>query len=475
MERLRRGVFRSSSKGMLAALRRLADIEALGVASLDLSALPPRRVIGLATHGLAGKTTSLRRMSREHRLAVLVATISVLRSRATDDVLELFDLLMTTELLSKAERESSNEKLRRYPRVARNAGKLAAAVKVLLALDELDPDTGLGVVWDLIENQHTKNELRAAVATIDELVPPTDAELTGQRMEELAGRFATVRPFLSLMMDTVAFGATGDGTAVLAAMKALARMLVAKSKLPASYLDARQVNHDLITGGWQRLVYPLGRPEVTVDRGAYTLCLLEQFHRHIKHRNIFATGSSRWRDPRAHLLSGSSWDTARRPGMNALRLPEDPAGLLAEHTETLDVAYREVAAGLGGDAPASVDAEGRLHVAALDAVDDPPSLIDLRRRVAALLPLVELPELVLEVMSWQPRFGEAFTHPAGHEPRVADLGLSVAAVLCAHAMNLGFTSVVTPGIEALTRDRIHHVDQNYVRFDTGVEDDPRSH
>lgn len=187
LERLRRGVFRSSSKGMLAALRRLADIEALGVASLDLSALPPRRVIGLATHGLAGKTTSLRRMSREHRLAVLVATISVLRSRATDDVLELFDLLMTTELLSKAERESSNEKLRRYPRVARNAGKLAAAVKVLLALDELDPDTGLGVVWDLIENQHTKNELRAAVATIDELVPPTDAELTGQRMEELAG------------------------------------------------------------------------------------------------------------------------------------------------------------------------------------------------------------------------------------------------------------------------------------------------
>ncbi|HXT44085.1 MAG TPA: transposase, partial [Pseudonocardiaceae bacterium] len=149
-----------------------------------------------------------------------------------------------------------------------------------------------------------------------------------------------------------------------------------------------------------------------------------------------------------------------------LRLPDDPAALLAEHAETLDVAYREVAAGLGDDTPASVDAEGRLHVAALEAIEDPPSLIDLRRRVAAMLPLVELPELVLEVLSWQPQFVEAFTHPAGHQARVADLGVSVAAVLCAHAMNVAFTSVVTPGIEALTRDRIHHVDQNYVRFDT---------
>jgi hypothetical protein len=59
----------------------------------------------------------------------------------------LFDTLMTTELLPKAERESANEKLRRHPRVSRNAGKLAAAVKVLLALEELDPDTGLAAVW----------------------------------------------------------------------------------------------------------------------------------------------------------------------------------------------------------------------------------------------------------------------------------------------------------------------------------------
>jgi hypothetical protein len=104
--------------------------------------------------------------------------------------------------------------------------------------------------------------------------------------------------------------------------------------------------------------------------------------------------------------------------------------------------------------------------AAVAAIPDPASLVDLRRRVEAMLPRIDLSELVLEVMSWHPSFIEAFTHTSGNEARVADLGLSVAAVLCAHAKNVGVGPVTTPGIDALTRDRLHHVDHNYVRFET---------
>jgi hypothetical protein len=99
-------------------------------------------------------------------------------------------------------------------------------------------------------------------------------------------------------------------------------------------------------------------------------------------------------------------------------------------------------------------------------VPDPPSLIDLRRRVEAMLPRVDLPELVLEVMSWHRGFTKAFTHTSGNPAHVSGLSLSVAAVLCASAMNVGFSPVVSPGVEALTRDRLHHVDQHYVRLDT---------
>lgn len=59
-------------------------------------------------------------------------------------------------------------------------------------------------------------------------------------------------------------------------------------------------------------------------------------------------------------------------------LPGNPHPLLAGHVAALDSAYRELIARLGDDAPASVDAEGRLHVAALIAVPDPPTSTSFR-------------------------------------------------------------------------------------------------
>ena len=38
--------------------------------------------------------------------------------------------------------------------------------------------------------------------------------------------------------------------------------------------------------------------------------------------------------------------------------------------------------------------------------------------------------------------------------------------LTAHALNVGFTPVITPGVAALRRHRISHVDQNYLRAET---------
>ncbi len=74
--------------------------------------------------------------------------------------------------------------------------------------------------------------------------------------------------------------------------------------------------------------------------------------------------------------------------------------------------------------------------------------------------------MVLEVMSWHPEFGESFTHVAGTKARVADLGVSMAADLCAQAMNVGLVPVTSPGVDALTRDRLRHVDQHYLRAET---------
>jgi TnpA family transposase len=98
----------------------------------------------------------------------------------------------------------------------------------------------------------------------------------------------------------------------------------------------------------------------------------------------------------------------------------------------------------------------------LVAVPDPPSLVDLRKRVSAMLPRVDLTEVVLEVMSWQPGFVAAFTSASGGRARLADLHVTIAGCAVAQALNIGYEPIVDRGVPALERDRISHVNQNYL-------------
>ena len=152
--------------------------------------------------------------------------------------------------------------------------------------------------------------------------------------------------------------------------------------------------------------------------------------------------------------------------LNALELPEDPAERLAQLADDLDAGLHDVAGRLDSDVRATIDEQGRLHAAALDALDEPASLVDLRKLTQAMMPRVDIEELVLEVMSWLPELVEAFTPVSGGERRLVDLNVTLAAVLVSRALNIGYGPVISPRVEALTRDRISHVDQNYVRNET---------
>ncbi|MEU7748120.1 hypothetical protein [Nonomuraea sp. NPDC049158] len=100
-----------------------------------------------------------------------------------------------------------------------------------------------------------------------------------------------------------------------------------------------------------------------------------QFHRHLKCREIHAPASSRWRDPDAQLLKGAAWAAVKDSVLTDLGLLEDPAELLAENAERLDRAYRVVRAGLAANTSVTIDDDGKIHVASVKAIEEPPSLI----------------------------------------------------------------------------------------------------
>jgi hypothetical protein len=389
LDRMRKAETVTSGAGMVRALHRVSDVAGLGLGALDVRAVPHRRVVALARYGMAAKATALRRHPEPRRLATLVATVRSLEAKAVDDALELFDVLMTNDLMARAARESRKEKLRRYPRLSKDAGKLAAAVGVLLDALEHEQQLSLDLVWEEIESKVSRAELRAAVAHLLEVAPPADADPDGEWRTTLVDRFASVRAFVPLLCKTIEFGATAQAAGVLGAMADLPALLDARATtaIPAGYLDARRVADAIVPAGWwRRLVYSAGRPDGTVDKAAYVFCVLEQFHRHLLRRDIYASPSARWSDPRAKLLTGPAWDAARGPALNALGLPEDPGELLAEHSRELDGAWRALSDGLVAGSEVHVDTDGRLHADKIDAVPDPPSLVDLRRRLEAMLP-----------------------------------------------------------------------------------------
>ena len=148
----------------------------------------------------------------------------------------------------------------------------------------------------------------------------------------------------------------------------------------------------------------------------------------------------------------------------------DPAPAhLARQLITLDAAWKQTAARLGeagDDARARVvpgpNGRARLVVDHLDALGEPGSLVWLRATAQTMMPRVDLPELLLEVHAWT-GFLDAYTHLADVPARTKDLSVSVAALLVAEACNVGLTPVIKPGEPALSRARLAHVDQYYVR------------
>jgi TnpA family transposase len=473
LERWRKGPPpRGSGPVIVKALDQVSEIMALKLADLGAETLvPPRRLGELAKYGMSADASLIRRHPPGRRLATLLATARHLEARSVDNALELLDLLMSAELLNKAHNASDKEKVRKHPRLAKASASLAVAVAALFESDEWAGADGepprVSKVWEAVEAVISRAELRAALTVVGENAPPVNGGDLDDWRAELASRYATVSGLLKLLAPVIDFGANAEGAPVLAAMLAMPEVLTYRGRLPAPLIPARLIDAEVVNGPWKHLVFGApAREDGSVSRHAYAFCVLEQFWRHLKRREIYAEASTKWRNPQAQLLEGDRWEAIRPDVLTTLGLPDNPDVLLAEHARALDDAYREVGGRLIVNSEVRVDDDGKIHLSGVKAVEEPPSLVDLRARTTAMLPRVGLPEAILEVMTWVPELASAFTGASGGRSRLEDLPTSIAACLAAHSMNVGYSPIAKKGVPALERSRLSHVFQNYVRPET---------
>jgi hypothetical protein len=158
-------------------------------------------------------------------------------------------------------------------------------------------------------------------------------------------------------------------------------------------------------------------------------------------------------------------ESARPRVLKALDLPAEPDAHLHALSITLDDAYRQVVGELARGNGQAVIENGRIRLERLGPAPETPGLEHERGEIARMMPRVDLPEVLLEIVA---RTGvvDCFAHISGATTRMEELEVSLCAVLLSEAANFGLRPVIDPAVRALTRGRLRHVDAAYKRPET---------
>ncbi len=174
-----------------------------------------------------------------------------------------------------------------------------------------------------------------------------------------------------------------------------------------------------------------------LDRRHWELCLLSELRGSLRAGEIWVVGSRRYTDPERFLIPRADWPTTRPEVVAELELPNTAGERIAQvlerteqHREILD---RNLAS---GDAEVTIGDQGNLSVNRLPAEPREPAVDDLARQIANQLPVIDLPDLLIEVASWC-GFTDHLTHAGGATPRRPDHARHLFAAIIALACNLG--------------------------------------
>jgi len=447
LDKLRSGPVRVSGRSLVRAVLRLQNVRDLDI-RLSKTGIPPSRLASLARFATTAKVTAITRLPPLRRLATLVAFVHCLEATAQDDVIEVLEIMLQ-DLFNNAAKANKKARLREIKDLDYAATVLANACRIFL-----DAPTAAGDPRETVFSSVPRNTLAQALASVEALVRPPDDVY----YRELNARYRAVRLFLPSLLQHIRFGSSPSGEAVVAGFDWLR---------DHEHQICSDPPRGVITKQWLRHVL---RDDGSVDPRPYMFCVLDSLRKALRRRDVFISPSWRYADPRAGLLTGGEWETARPIICRSLGLSTSPAPTLTAMATELDQTYRAVAARLPNNPTVRFETVGEkkeLVVTPLDKWEEPESLKALRKAVVARLPEVDLPEILLEIAA-RTGFTDAFTHMTESTARAQGLTTSLCAVLLAEACNTGPGPLIRQDIPALRRERLAWVDQNYLRDDTLV-------
>lgn len=219
----------------------------------------------------AAKVSAILRLPKPRRLATLVAFVHCLEASAQDDALDVLEAVLR-ELFGSATNAEKKARLRTLKDLDQAAAILANACRVLL-----DPGAVDGDLRTKLFEQIARDTLEHAVADVSTLIRPAN----NVYFKELESKYSTVRHFLPTLATHIHFGSNPAGAPVVAAMERLRGNLT--RKMPQSRAPC-----EVISKSWRPHVV---RADDTIDRHAYSFCVLKALQAALKRRDVFVAPS----------------------------------------------------------------------------------------------------------------------------------------------------------------------------------------
>lgn len=451
-DRYRKGPVTISGPAFNEAVSRYQELKVFGMQELNFTGIPPVHFKNLARHAGMISMHKIARMPENKRTAILVAFARTYETIALDEALDVLDLLITY-IAGEAKKLGQKKRLRTLKDLDKSA--LALADVCALILNESMQDE---LLRSVIFARIPREKLAESIATVHELARSYDDNFRDEMVEQ----YGRVRRFLPKLLSGIEFRAAPAGKTTLETLQYLSSLLESRKQL------LEEAPLEIVSNPWKGLVFD---KEGRVTKRGYTLCFLDKLQDSLRRRDIYVENSDRWGDPRAKLLQGQEWQANRIQVCRSLGHPLNPGEAIDGLVRQLDTTYKQVAANFDDNKAVELDLSGKrptLTITHFDKLDEPPSLTLLSQQVEALLPSVDLTELLLEIHA-HTGFADEFTHVSESNARAEDLIVSVCAVLLAEACNIGLEPLVKHQVPALTRHRLNWVKQNYLRAETLVK------
>jgi TnpA family transposase len=427
-----------SADNFIGLIDRVTFVRTLTIDSQRQARIRPERWTQIVREGDVTPAWLIADFGARRRRATLVAQAITLEQTLTDAAVTMFN-----KLIGRLFARANTRRKKRYVEAQHDTTKVLRLFRDTLRALVAASDTGRNAI-DVLDDEVGWHRLMQAQPEVEAMVRDADPD----PLLLAAERYSTIRKYAARFLETFTFCSSRKHDSLLAAIGTLKTLQAANrrtlpERVPVGHLSTKS----------RKLIFGDAGP----DRRLYEIATLAVLRDRLRSGDIWVEGSRAFRPMDEQLMPKPAFAALKASDDLGLGVPQDAISYLSEARQTVDFNLKRLAYRARNGKLEGVRLEaGQLVVTPLPG-DVPAAAEELKWELADMYPLIEVPDLLMEVHSWT-GFADRFTHIRTQEPP-RSIPAMLAGVL-ADATNLGAKrmAAASKGVspQEITWKRIFH-------------------